>query len=49
MTALRLRRLGAWTWHSAWLLLAAAALFWAGNAIVGRAVRGDVPPVTLSF
>jgi drug/metabolite transporter (DMT)-like permease len=44
-----LRRLGAWAWHSAWLLLAAAALFWAGNAIVGRAARGDIPPIALSF
>jgi drug/metabolite transporter (DMT)-like permease len=49
MMPLPLRRLGAWTWHSAWLLLAATALFWAGNAIVGRAVRGDIPPVTLAF
>ena len=24
-------------------------LFWAGNSIVGRAVRGDIPPFTLAF
>lgn len=33
----------------AYLLLVATALMWAGNVIVGRAVRGDVPPVALSF
>ena len=33
----------------AYLLLAATALMWAGNVIVGRAVRVDVPPVALSF
>ncbi|MBL8472715.1 MAG: DMT family transporter [Rhodocyclaceae bacterium] len=31
------------------LLLAAATLFWAGNWIVGRAIRHDVPPIALSF
>lgn len=31
------------------LALAGAALFWAGNFIVGRALRGDVPPVSLAF
>lgn len=33
-----------------WLaLLVLPPLFWAGNALVGRAVVGDVPPVGLSF
>lgn len=36
-------------WGSAWLLLALAALCWAGNAVIGRAVRFDVPPVALAF
>ncbi|MGE4527139.1 MAG: DMT family transporter [Rhodospirillaceae bacterium] len=31
------------------LLLVPPPLFWAGNFIVGRAMRGDVPPFTLSF
>lgn len=31
------------------LLLVLAVTFWAGNFLVGRAVRGDVPPVTLAF
>lgn len=31
------------------LLLVPPPLFWAGNFIVGRAMRQDVPPLTLSF
>lgn len=31
------------------LLLAIPPLLWAGNAIVGRAVNGLVPPITLNF
>lgn len=31
------------------LLLIPPPLFWAGNFIVGRAMRGEVPPFTLSF
>ncbi len=31
------------------LLLVPPPLFWAGNFIVGRAMRGDVPPLTLLF
>ncbi|HET8724542.1 MAG TPA: DMT family transporter [Anaeromyxobacteraceae bacterium] len=31
------------------VLLAAAALFWAGNSVVARAMRGHVPPVGLAF
>jgi len=30
-------------------LLCIAALFWAGNAIVGRLAAGHIPPVTLGF
>lgn len=34
---------------SPYLLLAMANLFWAGNWIVGRGMRADVPPIALSF
>ncbi|HTY04017.1 MAG TPA: DMT family transporter [Rhodocyclaceae bacterium] len=34
---------------SPYLLLVLANLFWAGNWIVGRGIRGDVPPLALSF
>lgn len=30
-------------------MLGVVMLFWSGNAIVGRAVRDDIPPFTLSF
>ena len=33
----------------AWLLLALTTLFWAGNAVIARALQGAFPPVTLSF
>lgn len=33
----------------AFLLLGLVMLFWAGNSIVGRAVRADIPPFTLAF
>jgi drug/metabolite transporter (DMT)-like permease len=33
----------------AWAWLVSAPLFWAGNFIVGRALRGDAPPITLNF
>jgi drug/metabolite transporter (DMT)-like permease len=33
----------------AWLLLMLPGLFWAGNAVLGRAVAGEVPPVALAF
>lgn len=36
-------------WNTGWLLLAFAALFWAGNAVVGRAVASEAPPVALAF
>jgi drug/metabolite transporter (DMT)-like permease len=32
-----------------YLLLTLAVLFWAGNFILGRAVRMDIPPVALAF
>ena len=33
----------------AFALLGLVMIFWAGNSIVGRAVRFDVPPLTLAF
>src|SRR5262245_19518935 len=33
----------------AFLLLAAASLFWAGNWVLGRALRDDYGPVVLNF
>jgi drug/metabolite transporter (DMT)-like permease len=36
-------------WSSAWTLLAFASLFWAGNIVIGRAVAGQVPPITLAY
>jgi drug/metabolite transporter (DMT)-like permease len=35
--------------HSAWWLLAAANLFWAGNIVLGRGLVGQVPPVALAY
>lgn len=32
-----------------YVLLAIAPLFWAGNVIVGRAVRGEIPPISLNW
>jgi hypothetical protein len=36
-------------WSSAWTLLVFASLFWAGNIVIGRAVAGRVPPITLAY
>lgn len=36
-------------WSRPYFLLTLTALFWAGNAIVGRAARDLVPPAALSF
>ena len=36
-------------WHSAWTLLAAANLFWAGNIVLARGLAGHVPPVALAY
>lgn len=33
----------------AYLALALVMMFWAGNSIVGRAMRADIPPFTLAF
>lgn len=38
-----------WLAHQPYLLLSLTALFWAGNAVLGRAIAGQFPPVTLSF
>ena len=35
--------------HHPYLLLILTTLFWSGNMVVGRAVRGDVPPFSLAF
>ena len=32
-----------------YLLLTLTTLFWSGNMVVGRAIRGDVPPFSLAF
>ena len=40
---------GGWIANQPYLLLCITALFWAGNAIVGRLAAGHIPPVTLSF
>jgi drug/metabolite transporter (DMT)-like permease len=42
-------RLSARLWGSSYLLLTLVVLFWAGNAVVGRAARDLVPPFTLAF
>ena len=31
------------------LLLVLATLLWGGNFVIGRAVAGDIPPITLAF
>jgi len=40
---------GNWLANQPYLLLSLTALFWAGNAVLGRAVAGHIPPVTLAF
>ena len=30
-------------------LLVFATLLWGGNFVIGRAVAGDIPPITLAF
>jgi drug/metabolite transporter (DMT)-like permease len=35
--------------HHPYLLLILTTLFWSGNMVVGRAIRGDVPPLSLAF
>src|SRR3954453_6550135 len=38
-----------WIANHPYLLLSLTALFWAGNAVVGRFAAGHIAPVTLSF
>ena len=40
---------GHWINNQPYLLLSITALFWAGNAVVGRFAAGHIAPVTLSF
>ncbi len=35
--------------HHPYLLLTLTALFWSGNMVVGRAIRDEVPPMSLAF
>ena len=35
--------------HNPYVLLVLTTLFWSGNMVVGRAIRGDVPPFSLAF
>jgi len=32
-----------------YVLLTLTALFWSGNMVLGRGIRGDIPPLTLAF
>lgn len=34
---------------SPYLLLTLTSLFWAGNMVIGRSIRADVPPIALAF
>ncbi|MES1986403.1 MAG: DMT family transporter [Pseudomonadota bacterium] len=43
-----LRALAARLWQQPYLLLSITILTWAGNSIVGRAVRDSIPPMTLT-
>lgn len=38
-----------WLMNKPYVLLSLTPLFWAGNAVLGRAVAGHIPPITLSF
>jgi drug/metabolite transporter (DMT)-like permease len=40
---------GSWIAGQPYLLLCITAMFWAGNAIVGRLAAGHIPPVSLAF
>jgi drug/metabolite transporter (DMT)-like permease len=40
---------GSWLANQPYLLLCLTAVFWAGNAIVGRLAAGHIPPATLAF
>ncbi|MBK8019796.1 MAG: EamA family transporter [Betaproteobacteria bacterium] len=36
-------------WRSPYVLLCVASMLWAGNLVVGRAMRAEIPPVAMSF
>ena len=36
-------------WRSPYALLTLTALFWAGNSVIGRAFRDEIPPIAFSF
>jgi drug/metabolite transporter (DMT)-like permease len=36
-------------WSNPWVLLTVGALFWSSNVVIGRAMAGHVPPITLAF
>ena len=38
-----------WPSPSPYLLLVVAISCWAGNFVLGRAIHGDIPPITLTF
>jgi drug/metabolite transporter (DMT)-like permease len=38
-----------WLMNKPYVLLTLTPLFWAGNAVVGRAIAGHFPPITLSI
>jgi drug/metabolite transporter (DMT)-like permease len=40
---------GSWIAEQPYLLLCITAMFWAGNAIVGKLAAGHIPPVSLAF
>jgi drug/metabolite transporter (DMT)-like permease len=50
-TAIHSRRpiLLSWLWNAPYLLLVLAALFWAGNFVVGRALNDSISPIALVF
>ena len=35
--------------HHPYFLLTLTTLFWSGNMVIGRAIRDDVPPLSLAF
>src|SRR2546421_9646958 len=35
-------------WNNAYLVLALASLCWSGNHLMGRAIAGHVPPLTIT-
>jgi drug/metabolite transporter (DMT)-like permease len=49
MTLSASRAGSSWLMNKPYLLLSLTPLFWAGNAVIGRAVAGHIPPVALSF